>query len=99
MLLLLIPSIWLVLAAFFVILCHGAGRADSLVEAGCIPAGAETITVRRGALTVFESESPRTPTRPRMRWSERARARSARAPRANGALDEDQTHSVDPVRS
>jgi hypothetical protein len=99
MLLLLIPSIWLALAAFFVILCRGAGRADSFVEGGYIPAGAEAITVRRGALTVFESESARAARKPRMRWSERARARNARATRADSALDQDQTHSVDPVRS
>jgi hypothetical protein len=83
MLLIVIPSLWLLVAAFFVILCRGAGRADGalaghadvMLESTRVPASTEMINVRRSGVTLYEGEGPRGP---RMRWSERARARAVR---------------------
>ncbi len=75
MLLIVIPSLWLLVAAFFVILCRGASRADGVLEATRVPASTEMINVRRSGVTLFEGDGHRAP---RMRWSERARARAVR---------------------
>jgi len=52
MLLILIPILWLAVAAFFVFVCRGAAQADSLMAS--TPARTLTPTVRRGAVTLFE---------------------------------------------
>jgi hypothetical protein len=79
MLFILIPSIWLTLAAFFVILCRGAGRADTLLEATHMPTGARASAVsHQPALVVFEDQRAGTLSDSRLRWSGRSRARGVR---------------------
>jgi hypothetical protein len=57
MLLILVPIIWLAVAAFFVLLCRGAARADSVLTAAARPS--LTTGAARGTLVRLEDRRGR----------------------------------------
>jgi hypothetical protein len=65
MLLILIPTLWLTIVAFVVVLCRGAARADALMTVGPTELGAPA-TGRR-TLAVLDVRRDRQPRDPRLR--------------------------------
>ena len=78
MLLLLIPLVWLAIAAFVVILCRGAAHADSLLASARTPTLADVHIRNGGALTVFGEERADAAPGRRPRWAGGPRARGVR---------------------
>jgi hypothetical protein len=54
LLLIVIPSLWIAVVAFFVLLCRGAARADAVMMATASSMSTAPRVVRRGAVTVFD---------------------------------------------
>jgi hypothetical protein len=55
MLIILIPAVWLSIAAFAVLLCRGAARADALAPHSNAESGPEPLLMRPG-LVVYETQ-------------------------------------------
>jgi hypothetical protein len=81
MLIILIPSVWLALMAFFVVLCRGAAHADAdALVMSRVPSRstAERSVRTNGALVLFQGQRGRVPRQPRLGKSGPSKARGVR---------------------